>query len=104
MVSQRGPAAAKECRNARGVVRGWRKIMSCVGCSNILSFFSCFSFPDQQRGSAAYRASIVDKFQYSWTATVLVIMAGQSFVCSGVGHTENKEDATRAKKKAVTNA
>lgn len=31
-------------------------------------------------------------------------MAGQQFICSGVEHTENPLDASRAKKKAVTNA
>ena len=35
---------------------------------------------------------------------MLVEMAGQSFICSGVEHTENPLDASRAKKKAVTNA
>lgn len=62
-------------------------------------------FPDHQINSPEYKSSAADKFRNSWTATVLVDLAGQQYICSGVGHSEKRPDeATRAKKKSVTNA
>jgi hypothetical protein len=59
---------------------------------------------DRQVKSDAYRSSMGENFVHSWTASVLVTMGGQCFVCSGVGHAERNERSTHAKKTAVTNA
>jgi hypothetical protein len=59
---------------------------------------------DSLRTSSMFHASAADKFIHSWTATVLVDMAGQQYVCSGVGHALKGEMSGDAKKRAVTNA